>query len=402
MLSPSLCGCSFTDRPPSMGPANVTVLLILPSPPCSAAGVAGESPAYEPSVRLAKRWVGAHLLSPHLRDEAVELLVASLFTSPGQPAPASRTSGLLRFLQLLAEHPWRVQPLIVDPSRHVGDTERQDILRRHAVRRQQSGVAPLCLITPRDPSGGAWTADQPSSQVLHRIVVLAQRSAAALEALLLGRDVRPPSPPQPPPQLSPPPSPEFSSWRRPTPPPSPPPKTPEEVMAEYFAQRDAPKPVELPRDPEELRAEAAAAHAAMVEAAVAGAAAAAAAAAEAAVAAAAEAAEAARAMLFSRDLDEYDAVIRLRGEALPNAANDLQLAPSGEASGGGSSSGRGELGPALQAANEQLAALSAAAAAAGQAKGCRAILKGVPSSALAWLVAPFDWLFGLLRVLTWE
>jgi len=108
-----------------------------PACPLGSAGVAGESPAYEPSVRLAKRWVGAHLLSPHLRDEAVELLVAALFTSPGLPAPASRTSGLLRFLQLLAEHPWRVQPLIVDPSRQVGDGERQVILRQHAVRRQQ-------------------------------------------------------------------------------------------------------------------------------------------------------------------------------------------------------------------------------------------------------------------------
>lgn len=319
--------------------------------------MAGESPAYEPSVRLAKRWVGAHLLSPHLRDEAVELLVASLFTSPGLPAPASRLSGLLRFLQLLAEHPWRVQPLIVDPSRQVGDGERQVILRQHAVRRQQGGVPPLCIITPRDPGGAAWTADQPSSQMLHRIVVLAQRSAAALEALLLGRDPRPPSSPAaPPPPAEP---------ARPARDVSPPFMTQDEIMDAHI-KKYAPPPRPVPREPHEIKAEAAEA---------------ADAAAEAAVQAAAAAADAARAMLFSRDLGEYDALIQLRSEALPNGANDLRLVPSSDVN--SSSSSRPALGPALQAANEQLAALSAAAATAGQAKGCRAILKGIPAS--AWL-----------------
>ncbi|PRW05744.1 nucleolar 6, partial [Chlorella sorokiniana] len=282
-------------------------------------GVAGESPAFEPSVRLAKRWVGAHLLSPHLRDEA---------------------------------------PLIVDPSRQVGDGERQVILRQHAVRRQQGGVPPLCIITSRDASGGAWTADQPSSQMLHRIVVLAQRSAAALEALLLGRNPRPAGSAAPPPPAVQPASPARED--------TPPLLSLDEIM-DAPLKTYSPPPRPLARGQAEVRVEVAEA---------------AAAAAERAVQAAAEAADAARAMLFSRDLGEYDALIQLRSEALPNGANELRLPASADAD-SSSSSLRPPLGPALQAANEQLAALSAAAVAAGKAKGCRAILRGIPADVLA-------------------
>ena len=156
-------------------------------------------------MRLAKRWVGAHLLSPHLSEHAVELLVAHCFASGGRSSdassaggggtaptavaspPASRLSGLLRFLQLLAEHPWRVQPLVVDPNGELAPAQRDTIARRHAAARAQGALpAALCLATPRDQAGGAWTAGRPNAVVLPRIAVLAQRSAAALEALVLG------------------------------------------------------------------------------------------------------------------------------------------------------------------------------------------------------------------------
>lgn len=47
--------------------------------------------------RLAKRWVSNHKFSAALLDEAVELLVASLFVHPGPfPPPRTRVTGLLR------------------------------------------------------------------------------------------------------------------------------------------------------------------------------------------------------------------------------------------------------------------------------------------------------------------
>ena len=78
-------------------------------------------PAFAPGVRLCKRWVSAHLLSPrcHLSEEAVELMVAHLFLRPasgGGVAPGFHTVVLLRFLSLLATHDWASEPLVVDPN----------------------------------------------------------------------------------------------------------------------------------------------------------------------------------------------------------------------------------------------------------------------------------------------
>ena len=286
--------------------------------------MAGVNPAFEPAVRLAKRWVGAHLLSPHLSEHAVELLVAHCFASGGRSSdassaggggtaptavaspPASRLSGLLRFLQLLAEHPWRVQPLVVDPNGELAPAQRDTIARRHAAARAQGALpAALCLATPRDQAGGAWTAGRPNAVVLPRIAVLAQRSAAALEALVLG---------------------SGSS-------------TASAAAAAAAGGGDD-----------------------------------------------AAAAQAAAAAVFSRDLGEYDVLLSLRSDALPNAGSDLRLAQGSGSSSSSSAAQRQQLGPALQAANEQLAALAAAEATAERdgGKHARAILKGIPQSAL-WL-----------------
>ena len=55
------------------------------------------NPAVAPAVRLAKRWVGAQLLSNHLPDEAVELLVMAACgqcsAASTLPPPSSRLSG---------------------------------------------------------------------------------------------------------------------------------------------------------------------------------------------------------------------------------------------------------------------------------------------------------------------
>jgi U3 small nucleolar RNA-associated protein 22 len=70
---------------------------------------------YGPVVRLALKWINTHMLSNHIPVEAVELLVASLWTqsSPLQ-LPNSVLSGFMRFLVLLCSHDWQQAPLIVD------------------------------------------------------------------------------------------------------------------------------------------------------------------------------------------------------------------------------------------------------------------------------------------------
>eukprot|EP00887_Chlorella_sp_A99_P002636 scaffold6.g2636.t1 len=260
-------------------------------------GVAAASPAFEGAVRLAKRWVGAHLLSPHLAEEAVELLVASLFAGEAAPAratdgaaappggaggaaaaaPAAPLAGFLRFLRLLADHPWRVQPLIVDPQAELSASQRDAILRQHAARRGAGTAPALCLATARDPGGGAWTAGRPAPQLLPRLVVLAQRSAAALEGLLL--------------------------------------------------------PTAAPAD-------------------------------------GGTAAAAAAAAIFARDATEYDALLHLRRDALPNADRDVRVPGARERDGAGAPRSGAE--EALRAEAES-----------ATTKHSRAILKGIPQSILA-------------------
>jgi hypothetical protein len=56
--------------------------------------IEGVNAAFGPSARLAQRWVGCHLMSSQLCDEAVELLVAAAFSSAGlQGVPGSRVAG---------------------------------------------------------------------------------------------------------------------------------------------------------------------------------------------------------------------------------------------------------------------------------------------------------------------
>jgi hypothetical protein len=51
------------------------------------ATVSARFPAYGPAAQVAKRWISAHMLSSHVGDEVVELLVGYLFLHPGAAEP---------------------------------------------------------------------------------------------------------------------------------------------------------------------------------------------------------------------------------------------------------------------------------------------------------------------------
>lgn len=69
-------------------------------------------PAYGPAIRLTVRWLGAHLLLPHVPHPLVELLVAREFLRPGLP-PTSAPTAFARVVQTLKEWRWREEPLAV-------------------------------------------------------------------------------------------------------------------------------------------------------------------------------------------------------------------------------------------------------------------------------------------------
>jgi U3 small nucleolar RNA-associated protein 22 len=151
---------------------------------------AAANPAFEPSVRLAKRWIASQWLSPHFRDEAIELLVAAAFAAGESviaPPPGSRVSGFLRFLHVLGTHPWAAAPLVGDiAAGDPGPARREVSARAHAAQRATEMGAPAMFITgPKDDECIGWTREHPTRAMLHRASVLARRAVQTLENTLI-------------------------------------------------------------------------------------------------------------------------------------------------------------------------------------------------------------------------
>ena len=136
-------------------------------------------------VRLTNRWIAAHMLSGQVPPEAVELLVASVFTDPSPlQSPTTVPSGFLRCLHLLASHDWAKSPLIVDPEGHITSEDRAHITSQfEAIRGDdfQNGP-PMYIISPNDrhDDDAIWkpsfTHHLPEKVVLGRLGALARRS----------------------------------------------------------------------------------------------------------------------------------------------------------------------------------------------------------------------------------
>jgi len=105
-------------------------------------------------VRMAKRWVASHMLSGLITTEAIELMVAKVYSdndSPLEP-PSTVISGFLRFLQLLAFHDWLGEPLIVDPRGHIDIVDYDDIRVQFETARGKKGDSghPMYIVAPYD------------------------------------------------------------------------------------------------------------------------------------------------------------------------------------------------------------------------------------------------------------
>ncbi|CAN4080066.1 unnamed protein product [Withania somnifera] len=152
----------------------------------------GRYPIYGPVVRLAKRWVSAHLFSTVLSEEAVELLVSDLFLRhlPFEP-PFSRITGFLRFLRLLSDYDWGFSPLIVDFdgdfSAEVKNKINESFMRsREEHERDSHNLSPaMFLATNYDTTSEAWTRSSPTSAELRRLVAYSTSSANLLTKLIL-------------------------------------------------------------------------------------------------------------------------------------------------------------------------------------------------------------------------
>lgn len=153
--------------------------------------------AYAKTVRLVSRWVNAHLLSPHVSQEFVELVVASVFLNTGTYAtPSTPALGFLRTVMMLSDWKFKQEPLLVPiytasqmqedhidkkvvfPTRERNGAEKAfEILRRTD---PEITTTAMFIATERDISGGHFSHRKPTKVVASRLQGVAKATVGAL------------------------------------------------------------------------------------------------------------------------------------------------------------------------------------------------------------------------------
>jgi len=148
-------------------------------------GIDNRHPLFGPTARLAKRWMSAHMFDGYVPEEAVELIVAHLFVSPRPlDPPASSLVGFLRFIRLLAQHPWAEAPLIIDVTEDL-KVDQYNLIMNVFEEGRRSKTAPLLyLATFADPGSQQWTKNAPIKSVLDKLVAFATSSEEHLAQLI--------------------------------------------------------------------------------------------------------------------------------------------------------------------------------------------------------------------------
>ncbi|KAJ3150218.1 hypothetical protein HDU89_003307 [Geranomyces variabilis] len=152
------------------------------------------------TVRLVKRWLAAHLLSPQIAPELIEIICAKQFVDPAPfSVPSSGFVGFLRTLHLLRSHDWRREPLIVELDK--GEMTGECRSRIAAAFRTSRGFAPdgsvimdgqatrpqnpaLWVATEMDVDGKWWGMNTPGVVIVERIKGLATAALGHVEALI--------------------------------------------------------------------------------------------------------------------------------------------------------------------------------------------------------------------------
>merc|ERR1712232_1240309 len=71
-------------------------------------------------VRLLQLWIASHMLSGLVPFEAIELIVAKVYSdTESSDVPSTVLSGFLRVLHVIANHDWVRCPMIVDPQSYL-------------------------------------------------------------------------------------------------------------------------------------------------------------------------------------------------------------------------------------------------------------------------------------------
>ncbi|KAG0170588.1 hypothetical protein DFQ28_001908 [Apophysomyces sp. BC1034] len=144
--------------------------------------------AFSPTVRLVKRWFGAHLLTTHISEELIELICAHVFVESQPWTPAvNALAGFSRVLGLLATWDWQNSPLIVDLEGELTPNDRDSIFERFTHLRSQNPKithGAFVVATAKDLDGMRWTRSKPCRVVATRIQALAMASCTVLDNVI--------------------------------------------------------------------------------------------------------------------------------------------------------------------------------------------------------------------------
>ena len=147
-------------------------------------------PLLSPSMRLLKKWRNCHLLSDHISDELIELLMIRTFIHPHPwQAPGSLTAAFLRTLNFISKWQWQTEPLIVDFGGSMGDADINGIhLRFEAWRKIDPAMNRIVMFAASnfDPEGISWTETGPAKVVAARFTGLARAAWQSVKSQGLG------------------------------------------------------------------------------------------------------------------------------------------------------------------------------------------------------------------------
>jgi U3 small nucleolar RNA-associated protein 22 len=136
------------------------------------------------TVRLVKRWIAAHMLSPQISSPAIELIVCYVYCHPHPwNSPGSAETGFVRTLKLLSTWDWRKEPLIVDLDGSMTTTRHEEISKEfEGARKQDPGIAHAAwsIYSTYDATGSCWTRETPGKAVAARVAALAKSSLGVL------------------------------------------------------------------------------------------------------------------------------------------------------------------------------------------------------------------------------
>jgi U3 small nucleolar RNA-associated protein 22 len=134
-------------------------------------------PFLSPTIRLVKMWFDRHMLSEHVSEELIELIVVHIFLQPYPwRAPSSVMTGFLRTLMFISRWDWRLVPLIVDFTGTMTSKDVSSInTRLEAWRKIDPGMNRTVLFAAsnHDTTGTAFTDKGPSKVVAARMTALA-------------------------------------------------------------------------------------------------------------------------------------------------------------------------------------------------------------------------------------